>query len=98
MMFTERRGIDAHGPLAGTRYHLVRRIGGGSASDVFEAIGPLGEVRAVKLLHAMYADSSELTWRLTQEGRALARLDHPHLVKVVDAGITRAGRPFLVMP
>ena len=89
---------SAWGPLAGTRYRTVRRIGGGAASDVFEAVGPLGEVRAVKLLRAEHADSNDVTWRLTQEGRALARLDHPNLVKVIDAGVTAAGRPFLVMP
>jgi serine/threonine-protein kinase len=85
-------------PLAGTRYRAVCRIGGGSASDVYAATGANGERCAVKLLRTLYAASSEVSWRLEQEGRALASLRHPNIVRIQDAGVTRAGRPYLVMP
>lgn len=90
------RNHDA--PLAGTRYRALCRIGGGSASDVYAAIGPRHERCAVKLLRAMYADSGEPSRRLEQEGRALASLSHPSIVRILDAGVTRRGRPYLVMP
>jgi len=85
-------------PLAGTIYRLVRRIGAGSSSEVFEALGRRGEPRALKILRAAHAGAREATARLFQEARALAALDHPHVVRIDDAGVTADGRPFLVMP
>ncbi|AUX47414.1 protein kinase [Sorangium cellulosum] len=85
-------------PLPGTSYRLLRRIGAGSCSEVFEATGRRGELRALKLLRAMHDGSSEVGARLVQEGRALSALSHPHVVKVEEVGVTSDGRPFLVMP
>ncbi|WP_437286710.1 serine/threonine-protein kinase [Sorangium sp. So ce406] len=85
-------------PLPGTPYRLLRRIGAGSCSEVFEVLGRRGQLRALKLLRAMHEGSSEVSARLVQEGRALAALSHPHIVKVEEVGVTGDGRPFLVMP
>ncbi|EYF04768.1 serine/threonine-protein kinase [Chondromyces apiculatus] len=85
-------------PLQGTDYRLVRRIGEGSTSEVHEAIGPHGEACAIKILRRSHARSWQATARHLQEIRALAVLDHPHVVRVEDAGVTHDGRPFLVMP
>lgn len=98
MMSTTSTTNIPEAPLAGTRYRTLCRIGGGSASDVYAAMGPRGERCAVKILRALYADSSDATWRLEQEGRALASLSHPNIVRIQDAGVTRSGRPYLVMP
>ena len=84
--------------LVGTSYRLVRRIGEGSTSDVYEAIGPRGEVRAVKLLRPERARSGDARARLRLEARALAALDHPHVVRIENSGVTADGRHFLVMP
>lgn len=84
--------------LPGTSYRLVRRIGAGSSSEVYEAIGRRGEARALKILRQERARSREASARLVQEARALAAVDHPHVVRVEDAGVTADGRPFLVMP
>lgn len=84
-------------PLAGTRFRAARAIGAGSTSEVFEARDPLGEVRAVKVLRGTLARTSDAALRLAQEGRALAALDHPNLVKVVEVGSTTDGRPYFVM-
>ncbi|WP_434043454.1 MULTISPECIES: serine/threonine-protein kinase [Sorangium] len=85
-------------PLPGTPYRLLQRIGSGSCSEVFEVLGRRGQLRALKLLRAMHEGSSEVSARLVQEGRALAALSHPHIVKVEEVGVTSDGRPFLVMP
>src|SRR5262249_15654191 len=45
-----------------------------------------------------FADAPDAVFRLEQEGRALAALDHPSLMPVLDVGRTAAGRPFFVMP
>ncbi|WP_438016138.1 serine/threonine-protein kinase [Sorangium sp. So ce315] len=85
-------------PLPGTPFRLLRRIGSGTCSEVFEVLGRSGQLRALKLLRAMHEGSSDIAARLVQEGRALAALSHPHIVKVEEVGVTSDGRPFLVMP
>ncbi|MDI1481843.1 serine/threonine-protein kinase [Polyangium sp. y55x31] len=85
-------------PLVGTRYRVVRLIGGGSSADVYEAAGPSGELFAIKVLRHELRDSQEAAARLLQEGRLLASLRHPNLVPLREMGMTRDGRPFLAMP
>lgn len=51
----------------------------------------------VKLLHPALTDRADLVERMRVEGQALALLEHPNVVQVIDAGRTRSGRPFLVM-
>lgn len=87
-----------HDPLPGTGYRALRRIGAGATSEVWEALSPSGERRAVKVLRALFADAPDAVFRLEQEARALAALDHPSLVPVLDAGTTASGRPYHVMP
>jgi serine/threonine-protein kinase len=87
-----------HDPLPGTGYRALRRLGAGASSEVFEAVGVDRVRRAVKVLRSAFADTPEAVFRLEQEGRALAALDHPNLVPVVDVGTTLAGRPFFAMP
>ena len=87
-----------HDPLPGTGYRALRRLGGGSTSEVFEAIGPDRTRCAVKVLRAVFADTPDAVFRLEQEGRALGVLDHPSLVPVLDGGTTAAGRPYFAMP
>jgi serine/threonine-protein kinase len=87
-----------HDPLPGTEYRALRRIGAGASSEVWLAVGRDGVRRAVKVLRAVFADAPEAVFRLEQEGRALAALDHPSLVPVLEVGTTAARRPFLVMP
>jgi serine/threonine-protein kinase len=85
-------------PLAGTGYRVVGWLGEGASSEVLDAVDARGRPCAVKLLHALSAGSAEARFRLRLEARALAALDHPAIVPVVDAGVTGDGRPFLVMP
>ena len=87
-----------HDPLPGTGYRAVRRIGGGATSEVYEAITKGGARRAVKVLRSVFADTPDAVFRFEQEGRALAALDHPGLVPVLDAGTTASGRPYFAMP
>jgi len=87
-----------HDPLPGTGYRALRRLGAGASSEVFEAVGVDRVRRAVKVLRSVFADTPEAIFRLEQEGRALAALDHPSLVPVVDVGTTLSGRPFFAMP
>jgi serine/threonine-protein kinase len=84
--------------LPGTRYRLRREIGRGASSVVFEAEHiDLGRRVAVKLLSEEAGRSEEFASRLKREARALARLEHPGLVEIVDFGRASDGRLFCVM-
>jgi WD40 repeat protein len=51
---------------------------------------------AVKLLHLESPGAKALD-RFKREGRLLARLTHPHIARLIDAGATPDGQPFLVL-
>jgi serine/threonine-protein kinase len=55
-------------------------------------------VCAVKVLRTIHLDTQDAVRRLALEGQALAALDHPNLVRVIDAGVTLDGRPWFAMP
>jgi hypothetical protein len=82
------------GSVIGGRYRLDARIGSGGFGDVFKAEDTLlGRPVAVKLLHQGVL--SETTLR--HELHALAALDHPGVVGVLDAGCSEDRRHFLVL-
>jgi HD-GYP domain-containing protein (c-di-GMP phosphodiesterase class II)/tRNA A-37 threonylcarbamoyl transferase component Bud32 len=68
-------------------YRVLDRLGGGSASVVFLAEHVLLERRvAIKVLAADQTVPAELLKRFRSEMRALAAIDHPHVVAAFDAG------------
>ncbi|MBI4821682.1 MAG: protein kinase [Deltaproteobacteria bacterium] len=84
-------------PTAIGRYRLVRRIGAGGMGIVYEAIDSKDETQvAVKVLLPHAAEEAEGVLRFKREFRALARLRHPNIVRVFDAGIDN-DTPYIVM-
>jgi len=82
--------------VLGDRYELNEVIGRGGMADVYRATDRvLDRQVAVKLLRDVSSDASERL-RFTAEARTLARLSHPALVTVLDAG-TEVEQPFLVL-
>jgi serine/threonine protein kinase len=83
------------GQVLGGKYRVDGEIGQGGFGVVYKAthLG-LGKTRAVKILRQLGED-----WRrrFELEGRALAELNHPYVVAVVDVGVTDEGSPYLVM-
>ncbi len=81
------------------RYRLDRLIGEGATAWVFAAEDKRLERHvAVKLLKPWLAEEQiSRRKRFLHEGRILARLVHPHIVGVHDAGETEAGLGYLVM-
>ena len=83
--------------LAG-RYQLVRLVGHGGMGDVYEAeqFSPVRRTVAVKLVRRG-PDGDDIAPRLEAERQALARMAHPNIAVVHDAGTAPDGRPFVVM-
>jgi serine/threonine-protein kinase len=88
--------------LAGRRiggYTLIEPLGEGGMGTVWLAERSDGRFEgraAVKLLHAGLIQRS-LAARFRREGAILARLSHPHIARLVDAGLTDDGQPYLVL-
>ncbi len=90
-------GMPADG-LAGP-YRLLRLLGEGGMGVVWLAErtdGAYEQQVAVKVLKRGM-DTHAILRRFLQERRILARLNHPHIVRLVDGGMTSDGRPFYVM-
>ncbi|HTJ80403.1 MAG TPA: serine/threonine-protein kinase [Polyangiaceae bacterium] len=88
-------------PLVGStllsKYRLVEHIGGGGMGHVFRAERISDGARvAVKLVHRDLAASEDVTKRLFQEAVVLRELDHPNVVRLLDADLTSDG-PCIVM-
>ena len=75
------------GTLLGGRYRLDAQIGRGGMSTVYRAFDTVLERPvAIKLMHREIAADSDQLERFRREARSVARLNHPHIVTVIDAG------------
>ncbi|CAN5331352.1 hypothetical protein BH09PLA1_BH09PLA1_24400 [soil metagenome] len=79
-------------------YRIVEPLGEGGMGTVFKAEqrSPVKRTVALKLIK-LGLGSKEVIARFESERQALARMDHPHIAKVLDAGHDTLGRPFFVM-
>ena len=96
---------DNQRTIAG-RYQVKDLIGRGGMADVYEGVDTrLGRVVAIKILRADLAADSSFEARFRQEAQASARMAHPTIVRIYDAGeehlIDANGnamrRPYIVM-
>ena len=76
-------------------YQLVRLLGEGGFAEVYlgEHIH-LGTQAAIKVLHTQLTSNDMEQFRT--EARTIARLEHPHIVRILDFGV-EGKTPFLVM-
>lgn len=87
-------GVGSCGP-----YRLIRLLGSGGMGSVYLAERSDGEIQqqvAVKLLRA---DTGRTSWqeRFLKERQFLAYLNHAAVARLLDAGRTPEGRPYLAM-
>ena len=89
---TERAG-DQIGP-----YKLIEQLGEGGFGTVWlaERRQPFVQQVALKVIKAGM-DSKAVIGRFEQERQALAVMNHPHVAKVLDGGLTPTGRPYFAM-
>jgi serine/threonine protein kinase/tetratricopeptide (TPR) repeat protein len=79
-------------------YQLLEQIGEGGFGVVFmaEQQHPVRRKVALKVLKPGM-DTRQVVARFEAERQALALMDHPNIAKVLDAGATTSGRPYVVM-
>ncbi len=88
--------------LAGMRlgaYTLEAPLGQGGTGTVWRARRDDGRFEgkvAIKLLHLSLLGQGGAE-RFSREGNILARLNHPHIARLLDAGLTDGGQPYLVL-
>ncbi len=100
--------IGAEGSAAGTdprfhpgvvlagRYRLKSLLGSGGMGDVYVAESEvLHREVALKILRAEHAVEKRSVARFLREARAAAKVNHPHVVHILDAGIDENGTPFI---
>src|SRR5215469_16464371 len=102
------------GTLLSQRYRLDAKVGAGGMSTVYRAFDTgLERQVAIKLMHREIASESDHLERFRREARAVASLNHAHIVTVIDAGewddtggedggaiataTGRVGTPFIVL-
>ena len=89
-------------PRGGERvgaYVIVRELGHGGMGTVFlaeRADGQFEKQVAIKILNRG-ADTAEILRRFRAERQILARLDHPNIARLLDAGTTDDGLPYFIM-
>jgi serine/threonine-protein kinase len=89
---------DLSGQIVGA-YRLRERLGRGGMGEVYlgeRVDGRFEQTVAVKLVKRGM-DSGEILRRFARERRILARLEHPGIARLLDAGETPDGRPYFVM-
>src|ERR671921_2553666 len=85
------------GTLIGERFRLEEKIGSGGMSTVYRAFDPtLERWVAIKMMHRDISTDPDQLERFRREARAVARLSHPHIVTVIDAG-EDDGTPYIVL-
>lgn len=96
---------DLHGdgrgraPAVVGPFRLLQLLGSGGMGEVFLAEridGGFEQRVALKLVRAG-ALSAQLTRRFLAERQILARLEHPHIARLLDGGVSEEGRPWLAM-
>lgn len=103
-------GAETHRRAFAERFKLITPIGRGGSAEVWKALDPVDDSEvAIKVLVHEVARSARFQTLLRNEVRAVARLSHPNLVRMLDVGTLGpevelstegrlvAGSPFLAM-
>ena len=89
--------IERAETIVARRYRLQEQIGRGGMGVVWRARDErLGRDVALKVLHPWVADDPDLRGRFEREAAALARLEHPNLVRIYDV-LESDGQTVLVL-
>lgn len=86
---------------AGTRvgrFRIIRQLGSGGMGTVYlaEQLEPIARLVAIKMM-SVERFSPEHRWRFAQEAQAMARMTHPGIAQLFDAGASADGQLYFVM-
>src|SRR6185503_2473023 len=85
------------GRVLGGRYRIVRELASGGMGTIYEATHvTLGMSVAVKVLSRSLAQDQLVKTRFFDESRALAVLDHPNIVRIIDFDVV-GQEPYMVL-
>ena len=93
------QAIEPSAPETIGRYQIERELGRGGMGTVYLAArddGLLDRHVALKVIRRGL-DTEDIIRRFRQEWQLLAELEHPHIARLYDVGLTEGGRPFFVM-
>jgi serine/threonine-protein kinase len=80
------------------QYRIESHLARGGMADVYIARDVhLDRLVAFKILLSMLAQDAQYVKRFQREAQAVARLDHPNIVKVYSTGLMPAGQPYIAM-
>jgi serine/threonine-protein kinase len=79
------------------RWRLGPLLGRGGMGEVYDGRDESGQLAAVKVLGAAAEDSPSLVARFNRELQVAARLESPHIVRVLDVSSASAMVPYLAM-
>ncbi|WP_340104721.1 serine/threonine-protein kinase [Rhodohalobacter sp. 8-1] len=80
-------------------YKILEKLASGGMGTVYRADRTDGHLQitvAIKLLRRECIDSHHIH-QFNIERNVLGKLNHPHIARIYDGGITETGRPYLVM-
>lgn len=90
--------LEEQGGWLDGKFRLLEKLGEGGFGLVFKAeqVQPIQRLVAVKVLKAGM-DTQQIVARFETERKSLARMEHPNIARVLDAGKTERGQPYFVM-
>ena len=90
--------VPAAGDVIDEKYTVERVLGSGGMGVVVEARHALlGELVAIKFLHADARHRQSYGERFLREAKATLRIKSEHVVRIHDMGIAPGGHPYIVM-
>ena len=91
-----RQGKDLDGAVVEGKYELVQLLGEGGMAWVYEAVQrSLGRRVAIKLMKPVPNGSAPRSRRFLREATTAARLMHPHIVTIIDSGVSPGGLHYI---
>lgn len=90
--------LFAAGSIVDEQYRIVEKLGEGGMGSVYKAEEfLLRRFVAIKVLHSTMSGSQDSRQRFLREGRNLAALNHPHILKCYRFGVWQGVWPYIVM-
>ena len=72
------------------KYQLLERLARGGMAEIYKALQPgVERTVVIKVLHGHLVEADNFVARFQREARAIGRLQHPHIVRIIDVGVEK---------